>query len=112
MTKILATLTDFDDRIVTIAKAHYGVKSKAAAIQAMIRDAADDFLAIKPEIMAKLRRLEGEPKLKFKTPEELRKYLAKQDKTKSVPTSNARMYNQHIARQRTGTNAQKATIRV
>jgi len=77
MTKILVTLSDFDDRIVTIAKAHYGVKSKSAAIQEIIQTYAEEELELRPEFLEKLRKRSKERPIRFKNPEELRKIIEK-----------------------------------
>jgi len=77
MVRVIVTLDDFQDRIVSIVKSRHGLRSRAAAISYLIQDSADDYLELKPSFIKKLERARTSKHLHFKNVEELRKHIEK-----------------------------------
>ena len=74
MVQAVISLGEREDRILTIVKGKYGLKNKSDAVNFVIDQFGDDLLEpeLKPEFIAKMRRIEKEPTRKFKDISELR----------------------------------------
>ena len=78
MVQAIITLSEHDDRVLTIVKGKYGLKTKSQAVNVVIEKFEKEFLEpeLRPEYVQKLKRLEKEGKfIKFKTIEDLRRTI-------------------------------------
>ena len=75
MVQSIVNLGEREDRILTIVKGKYGLKNKSQAINFVIEKFEEGFLG--PEFVEKIRGIEKEKSIKFKSIEELRKIIEK-----------------------------------
>ncbi len=77
MVQAVITLSEFENRVVNVVKAKFGLKNKSEAISKIIEDNFDEYFELRPEYVEKLKRIDEEsPRKSFTNTEELRKYLA------------------------------------
>ena len=77
MAQAIVNLGEYEDRIVTIVKGKYGFKNKSEAINFVIDKFEEEFLEpeLKPEFIKKLREIEQQKGIPFKSIEELRRSI-------------------------------------
>lgn len=78
MVRALIELGEMEDRVVTIVKGKYGLKTKSEAINLIIEQYLEEMLepSLKPEFEAKLGRLTKETGKRYSSIEELRRDYA------------------------------------
>lgn len=77
MVQAIVDLGEFENRVVNVVKARFGLKNKSDAINRIIQDNFDEYFELRPEYLEKLKEYEKEPAKRFKNPDEFRKYLDK-----------------------------------
>ena len=77
MTQAIIKLRDHEDRVLTIIKGKYGFKNKSDAVNFVIEKFEEEFLEpeLRPEYIEKLKTLEKQEGIKFKSIEALRKHI-------------------------------------
>jgi len=77
MTQAIINLGEYEDRILTIVKGKYGFKNKSEAINFVIDKFEEEFLEpeLKPEFVEKLKKIEQQKGIPFKSMEELRRSI-------------------------------------
>ena len=77
MAQTLVKLGEHEDRVLTIVKGKYGFKNKSDAVNFVIDKFEGEFLEpeLKPEYVEKLRKIQKQKGIPFKSVEELRKHI-------------------------------------
>jgi len=77
MTQAIINLGEYEDRILTIVKGKYGFKNKSEAINFVIDKFEEEFLEpkLKPEFVERLKKIEQQKGIPFKSIEELRRSI-------------------------------------
>ncbi len=77
MVKAMITLGEKQDRILTIVKGKYGLKTKSEAINLVIDKFEEEILEppLRPEFVEKLNKIKKQKGLRFKNVDELRKSI-------------------------------------
>ncbi len=77
MTQAIIKLRDHEDRVLTIIKGKYGFKNKSDAVNFVIEKFEEEFLEpeLRPEYIEKLKKIEKQEGIKFKSIEALRKHI-------------------------------------
>ena len=77
MVKAMITLGEKQDRILTIVKGKYGLKTKSEAINLVIDKFEEEILEppLRPEFVEKLNKIKKQKGLRFKNVDELRKCI-------------------------------------
>lgn len=74
MTQAIVNLGEYEDRVLTIIKGKYGLKNKSDAVNFVINKFEEELLEpeLKPEYVKKIRKIEKEKAIPFKSIKELR----------------------------------------
>jgi len=77
MVQAVIKLGQHEDRILTIVKGKYGLKNKSDAINYIIKQYEEELLEpqLRPEFVRKLRKIDKEKAIRFKTEDELRRII-------------------------------------
>ena len=77
MTQAIVNLGEYEDRVLTIVKGKYGLNNKSEAINFVIDKFEEKFLEpeLKPEYIKKLKKIEQQKGIPFKSMEELRRSI-------------------------------------
>lgn len=77
MTQAIIKLGEHEDRILNVVKGKYGLKNKSDAVNFVIDRFEEELLepALRPEYIKKLKKIEKQKGISFKSIEELRKYI-------------------------------------
>ncbi len=77
ITQAIINLNEYEDRVLTIIKGKYGFKNKSEAINFVIDKFEEEFLEpkLKPEYIGKLKKIEQQKGILFKSIEELRRSI-------------------------------------
>ena len=77
MTPAIVNLGEYEDRVLTIVKGKYGLNNKSEAINFVIDKFEEKFLEpeLKPEYIKKLKKIEQQKGIPFKSMEELRRSI-------------------------------------
>ena len=77
MVQNIINVNDYEDRILNLVKAKYGLKNKSEAVAMLAKIYAESFLEpeLKPEYSAKLKRIRKEKGIPFKNIDELREII-------------------------------------
>ena len=77
MTQALVNLGEYEDRILNIVKGKYGLKNKSEAINFVIDKYEEELLEpqLRPEYVGKLKRIEQQKGIPFKSMGELRRRI-------------------------------------
>jgi len=77
MVQAIVTLGEHEDRVLTIVKGKFGLKNKSEAINLVIDKFEENILEpnLRPEYMEKLRKIEKQKGVPFKSIHELRKII-------------------------------------
>lgn len=77
MVQTLVKLDEYEDRVLTIIKGKYGLKNKSDAIKFVIDKFEEELLEpeLKPEYVEKLKRIQRQKGIPFKSIYELRKHI-------------------------------------
>ena len=75
MVQSIIDMNEDENRILNIVKAKFGLKNKSQAVALILKIYADSFLEpeLRPEYLEKLRRIDKQKGIHFKSIEELRK---------------------------------------
>ena len=68
MVKALVNLTEYENRIINIVKAKYGLRTKNEAISLIIREYEEEIMEpeLRPEFVDKMKKREKEPVVEVK----------------------------------------------
>jgi len=79
MAQAVINLGEYEDRILMIVKGKFGFKNKSDAINFVIDKFEEEFLEpeLKPEFVEKIKKIEKEKGIKFKSIDELRSIIEK-----------------------------------
>ncbi|OGM03294.1 antitoxin [Candidatus Woesearchaeota archaeon RBG_13_36_6] len=74
MVQAIVKFGEYQDRILTIVKGKFGLKNKTEAVNFVIQKYGEDLLEpeLRPEYVKKLKRIEKEKTIQFKSLDELR----------------------------------------
>ena len=77
MAQAIVNLGEYEDRVLTIVKGKYGLKNKSEAVNFVIDKFEEEFLEpeLKPEFIEKLKKIEKQEGIPFKSMEELRRSI-------------------------------------
>lgn len=77
MAQTLVRLGDHENRVLNVVKEKYGLKNKSDAVNFVIDRFEEELLepALRPEYIKKLKKIEKQKGISFKSIEELRKYI-------------------------------------
>lgn len=77
MTQAIVDLGEYEDRVLTIVKGKYGLKNKSDAVNFVINKFEEEFLEpeLKPEYVKKIKRIEKEKSIQFRSIKELRELI-------------------------------------
>jgi len=77
MVQSIIDINEYEDRILNIVKAKYGLKNKSQAIALILKAYHDSFLEpeLRPEYLEKLSWIKKEEGIVFKSVDELRKHI-------------------------------------
>ena len=79
MVQAIITLGEHEDRVLTIVKGKYGLKNKSQAINLVIEMFEEELLEpqLRPEYVEKLKKIDKQKGIPFKSVAELRKHIEK-----------------------------------
>ena len=77
MVQALVTLNEHEDRVLNIVKGKFGLKNKSEAINLVIERFEEELLEpeLRPEFIKKLKKIEKEKSVPFRSISELRKLI-------------------------------------
>jgi len=77
MTQAIVNLGEHEDRVLNIIKGKYGFKNKSDAVNFAIDKFEESFLEpeLRPEYEAKLKRIQKQKPVRYKSIEELRRHI-------------------------------------
>ncbi len=81
MVQAIINLGEREDRVLTIVKGKYGLKNKSDAVNFVIEKFEEEMLEpqLRPEFVKKVRKIEKEKGVEFKSVKELRKIIENVD---------------------------------